>query len=109
MEWKIVRPGRLSDRFNHWAIRRGFPALAVFHGGVDVDAIAAVAGGRFDPVLAMSQLGDSGLVLRAVDAGAWRGRFTVLETVRQLAHEEASSSGELPANRSNAASAPISG
>ncbi|MBP9203704.1 MAG: hypothetical protein KBG28_07065 [Kofleriaceae bacterium] len=77
--------------------RRGFSALAVFHGGVDVDAIAAVAGGRFDPVLAMSQLGDSGLVLRAVNAGAWRGRFTVLETVRQLAHEEASTRGELAA------------
>jgi len=28
MQWKIVRPGRLSDRFNRWAIRRGFPALA---------------------------------------------------------------------------------
>lgn len=27
MQWKIARPGRLSDRFNRWAIRRGFPAL----------------------------------------------------------------------------------
>ena len=28
MQWKIARPGRLADRFNQWAIRRGFPALA---------------------------------------------------------------------------------
>lgn len=28
MQWKIARPGRFSDRFNRWAIRRGFPALA---------------------------------------------------------------------------------
>jgi KDO2-lipid IV(A) lauroyltransferase len=28
MQWKIARPGRLSDRFNHWAMRRGYPALA---------------------------------------------------------------------------------
>lgn len=27
MQWKIVRPGRLSDRFNRWAMHRGFPAL----------------------------------------------------------------------------------
>ena len=27
MQWKIARPGRLADRFNRWAIRRGFPAL----------------------------------------------------------------------------------
>lgn len=28
MQWKIARPSRLSDAFNRWAIRRGFPALA---------------------------------------------------------------------------------
>ena len=28
MQWKIDRPSELSDRFNRWAIRRGFPALA---------------------------------------------------------------------------------
>jgi len=28
MQWKIDRPSKLSDRFNRWAIRRGFPALA---------------------------------------------------------------------------------
>ncbi len=28
MQWKIERPSRLSDGFNRWAIRRGFPALA---------------------------------------------------------------------------------
>ncbi len=28
MQWKIAPPSRLSDRFNRWAIRRGFPALA---------------------------------------------------------------------------------
>ena len=27
MQWKIARPGRLADRFNRWALRRGFPAL----------------------------------------------------------------------------------
>lgn len=28
MQWKIDRPSKLSDRFNHWAIRRGYPALS---------------------------------------------------------------------------------
>jgi KDO2-lipid IV(A) lauroyltransferase len=28
MQYKIARPSRISDRFNRWAIRRGFPALA---------------------------------------------------------------------------------
>jgi KDO2-lipid IV(A) lauroyltransferase len=28
MQWKMARPGRISDRFNRWALRRGFPALA---------------------------------------------------------------------------------
>ncbi len=28
MQWKIAPPGRLADRFNRWAIRRGFPLLA---------------------------------------------------------------------------------
>ncbi len=28
MQWKIARPGRFSDAFNRWAIRRGFPILA---------------------------------------------------------------------------------
>lgn len=28
MQWKIDRPSQLADRFNRWAIRRGFPALA---------------------------------------------------------------------------------
>lgn len=28
MQWKIARPGRFADRFNRWALRRGFPALA---------------------------------------------------------------------------------
>lgn len=28
MQRKIARPGRLADRFNRWAIRRGFPLLA---------------------------------------------------------------------------------
>jgi lauroyl/myristoyl acyltransferase len=28
MQRKIARPSRLSDRFNRWAIRRGFPLLA---------------------------------------------------------------------------------
>lgn len=28
MQWKIERTSRLSDRFNRWAIRRGFPLLA---------------------------------------------------------------------------------
>ena len=28
MQWKIERSSRLSDRFNRWAIRRGFPLLA---------------------------------------------------------------------------------
>ncbi len=28
MQWKIARPGRLTDRFNRWALRRGFPLLA---------------------------------------------------------------------------------
>jgi lauroyl/myristoyl acyltransferase len=28
MQWKIARPGRIADRFNRWALKRGFPALA---------------------------------------------------------------------------------
>jgi KDO2-lipid IV(A) lauroyltransferase len=28
MQWKIARPGRFADRFNRWALHRGFPALA---------------------------------------------------------------------------------
>jgi KDO2-lipid IV(A) lauroyltransferase len=28
MQYKIARPSRFSDRFNRWAIHRGFPALA---------------------------------------------------------------------------------
>jgi len=28
MQWKIAPPGRFAERFNRWAIRRGFPALA---------------------------------------------------------------------------------
>lgn len=28
MQWKIARSSRLSERFNRWAIRRGFPVLA---------------------------------------------------------------------------------
>lgn len=28
MQWKMARPGRIADRFNHWAIRRGFPVIA---------------------------------------------------------------------------------
>jgi KDO2-lipid IV(A) lauroyltransferase len=28
VQWKIARPGRWADRFNRWALRRGFPALA---------------------------------------------------------------------------------
>lgn len=28
MQWKIARSSRLSERFNRWAIRRGFPLLA---------------------------------------------------------------------------------
>ena len=28
MQWKIARSSRLSDRFNRWAMRRGFPLLA---------------------------------------------------------------------------------
>jgi KDO2-lipid IV(A) lauroyltransferase len=28
VQWKIARSGRLSEAFNRWAIRRGFPALA---------------------------------------------------------------------------------
>ena len=28
MQWKIARPGRIADRFNRWALRRGFPVLA---------------------------------------------------------------------------------
>lgn len=28
MQWKIARSGRLSESFNRWAIRRGFPVLA---------------------------------------------------------------------------------
>ncbi len=28
MQWKMARPGKVSDRFNRWALRRGFPALA---------------------------------------------------------------------------------
>ncbi len=27
MQWKIPAPSGLSDRFNHWALRHGFPAL----------------------------------------------------------------------------------
>jgi KDO2-lipid IV(A) lauroyltransferase len=27
MQWKMARPSRLSDRFNHWALRHGFPPL----------------------------------------------------------------------------------
>ncbi len=28
MQWKIARSSRLSEKFNRWAIRRGFPVLA---------------------------------------------------------------------------------
>jgi lauroyl/myristoyl acyltransferase len=28
MQWKIARPSRLAERFNRWAISRGFPLLA---------------------------------------------------------------------------------
>jgi len=28
VQWKIARPSRFADRFNRWAIRRGFPLLA---------------------------------------------------------------------------------
>ena len=28
MQWKIARPSRISDAFNRWATRRGFPVLA---------------------------------------------------------------------------------
>jgi KDO2-lipid IV(A) lauroyltransferase len=28
MQWKIARTGRLSERFNRWAVRRGLPLLA---------------------------------------------------------------------------------
>ena len=27
MQWKMERPSRISDRFNHWALKHGFPAL----------------------------------------------------------------------------------
>jgi predicted ATPase/DNA-binding CsgD family transcriptional regulator len=74
--------------------------LAVFAGGADLAAIAAVAGGETHDVLpGLEALRDQGL-LRVVDgAGAGDDRYTMLETVREYALARLQERGEAAAAR----------
>jgi KDO2-lipid IV(A) lauroyltransferase len=63
MQWKIARPSKLADRFNRWALRRGFPALAwlapraprwFLHGGARV-VIGVVMGLHARPKAAIAR------------------------------------------------------
>ncbi len=65
--------------------QRLFRALAVFRGGVTLDAIEGVTGA--DPDLVESLVDKSLLRLR-------RGRFVMLETIREFARDELAAAGE---------------
>jgi predicted ATPase/class 3 adenylate cyclase/DNA-binding CsgD family transcriptional regulator len=73
-----------------------FRRLAVFHGGFDVDAAKAVAGGaeaeRFQVLDQLTLLVDKSLVV--ADDSSQGTRFRLLETVRQYAQEKLHESRE---------------
>jgi predicted ATPase/DNA-binding CsgD family transcriptional regulator len=79
-----------------------FRRLAVFLGGVDLDAAHAVAGAgdmqRFQVLDLLTLLVDKSLV--AADDSGGRTRYRLLETVRQYALEKLGESGEADAVRS---------
>jgi predicted ATPase/DNA-binding CsgD family transcriptional regulator/tetratricopeptide (TPR) repeat protein len=68
-----------------------FRRLAVFTGGFDLDAVAAVtSGGRAEVADVLGRLAGKSLVAHQRDAGRWR----LLETVRAFAAERLDDSGE---------------
>ena len=79
-----------------------FRRLAVFLGGLDVDAAQAVAGGgdveRYQVLDQLTLLVDKSLVVAENTSG--RTRYQLLETVRQYAQEKLAESGEADAVRS---------
>jgi predicted ATPase/class 3 adenylate cyclase/DNA-binding CsgD family transcriptional regulator len=79
-----------------------FRRLAVFLGGLDLDAAQAVAGGaemaRFQVLDLLTLLVDKSLVVAEHAGGATR--YRLLETVRQYALEKLAESGEADAIRS---------
>lgn len=85
------------------AARHQLRALSAFHGGFDVDAAAWVAGPgwsdhRTRVVNALSQLVDASLVTLEPDV-AGRGRFRMLDVVREYAREQAVELGDTAAIR----------
>jgi tetratricopeptide (TPR) repeat protein len=79
-----------------------FRRLAVFLGGLDLDAAQAVAGGgdveRYQVLDQLTLLVDKSLVVAENTSG--RTRYRLLETVRQYALEKLAESGEADAVRS---------
>ena len=79
-----------------------FRRLAVFLGGLDLDAAQAVAGGgdveRYQVLDQLTLLVDKSLVVAENASG--RTRYRLLETVRQYAQEKLAESGEADAVRS---------
>jgi predicted ATPase len=71
-----------------------FEALGVFAGGATLDALEAVAEPGTDVPLALEALLDTGLARHEADT-AGEPRFTMLETIRELAVERLSESGLL--------------
>lgn len=75
-------------------VRPAVAALGVFAGDVELDAVTQVlASTGIDAAGALEVLCDHGLVVRALDRGAWVGRFLAFEPVRQFAREVADEQG----------------
>ncbi len=75
-------------------VRPAVAALGVFAGDVELDAMTQVlASTGIDAALALETLCDHGLIVRALDDGAWTGRFLAFEPVRQFARELADEQG----------------
>ena len=80
--------------------RRLFARLAVFAGGADLDAVAAVAGldSSADVLEGLSTLVDHSLIGQSVTGGG-EPRFDMLGTIREYARERLEAEGDLEATR----------
>ncbi|WP_433157394.1 ATP-binding protein [Kribbella sp. CA-247076] len=83
------------------AQRGVFRRLAVFSGGADLDAVAAVAVGsseQVDPLEVISELDDASLV-KVADGPDGEPRVSLLRTIAQYADDELRTAGEVEATR----------
>ncbi len=74
--------------------RQALAALSVFDGGASVAAAAAVVGGENDALDELTSLRERSLIAMAGDPLAGESRFSLLDSIRELAAEKLDERGE---------------